>query len=51
MMDRTKATIVGNAYGNLKSLVERYAEEDVPVLFTGESGSGENRPISRTPLN
>ena len=32
--------IIGSAYKDLKPLVKKYAEAELPVLFTGETGSG-----------
>ena len=31
--------IIGNAYGDLKHLIRKYAQKDFPVLFIGEAGS------------
>lgn len=32
--------IIGNAYSTLKKLVKKYAMNDLPVLFSGDSGTG-----------
>jgi DNA-binding NtrC family response regulator len=40
---RINKEIVGSAYKNLKTLVGKYAKDNIPVLFTGEMGSGKER--------
>ncbi len=35
-----KPVIIGEAYRELKKLVRIYAEDDLPVLFVGETGTG-----------
>jgi DNA-binding NtrC family response regulator len=42
-MEIQKQEIVGAAYKQLISLVEKYAQEDRGVLFVGETGSGKER--------
>ena len=32
--------IIGEAYRELQDIVRKYAKEDLPVLFTGQTGSG-----------
>jgi len=38
-----KEEIIGRAYEDLKILVRKYAKHDIPVLFTGEMGSGKEK--------
>jgi DNA polymerase III delta prime subunit len=35
-----KVEIIGEAYRELQEIVKRYAKENLPVLFTGETGTG-----------
>ena len=37
---QTEPKIIGTAYQKAISIIEKYAEDDLPVIFVGETGSG-----------